>query len=165
MFLFAYASNLNPDQMKERAPGHRLVGLAVLRDYKLSFPRYSQLWDGGVAGPQLAHGEELWGVLFQVTEHDLGRLDAYEGFRAAGDPHNDYERQQEYVELVRCDDGSIPRRMRAWIYFARPSNPQPPSRRYLDSILTGARAYRLPEDYITRLAAIPVGDGATPEPA
>ncbi len=164
MFLFAYASNLNPDQMRERAPSHRRVGLAVLRDYRMAFPRYSQLWDGGVAGPQLAHGEELWGMLFQVTEHDLGRLDAYEGFRATGDPHNEYERQQEFVELVRCDDGSVPRRVRAWIYFARPSNPQPPSRRYLESIIAGARAFQLPEDYVTRLAVTPVGDGTTSGP-
>jgi hypothetical protein len=158
MIYFAYASNLNPEQMRERAPDHRRIGLAVLRDYRIAFPRYSPLWGGGVASPQLAHGEELWGVLFEVTEHDLERLDVYEGFRAPGDQHNIYERQQEYVELVRAEDGSVPRRVRAHVYFAHVSNPKPPSRRYLDAILKGARAYRLPEDYIAKLETIAVAE-------
>ena len=160
MFYFAYASNLDPEQMRERAPGHRVIGLAVLHDYRMGFPRYSQLWNGGVASPQLAHGESLWGMLFEVTEHDLERLDVYEGFRAAGDQHNIYERQQEFVELVRPDDGSVPRRLRAYLYFAHTSNPRPPSRRYLDAIIRGARAFQLPEDYIAQLEAIPVEEEA-----
>jgi hypothetical protein len=38
------------------------------------------------------------------------------------------------------------------------SNPKPPSRRYLDAILKGARAYRLPEDYIAKLETIAVAE-------
>jgi AIG2 family protein len=56
---------------------------------------------------------------------------------------------------VRADDGSFPRRLRVWIYIARPANPSPPSRRYLDAVLKGARHFRLPEEYITKLAATP----------
>jgi hypothetical protein len=57
---------------------------------------------------------------------------------------------------VRADDGSFPRRLRASIYLARPANPSPPSRRYLDALLRGARHHRLPDDYVTRLAATAV---------
>jgi hypothetical protein len=60
------------------------------------------------------------------------------------------------VDLTRPDDDSIPRRIRPWIYVPRPSNPSPPSRRYLDSILKGARHHRLPEEYVAKLTTIEV---------
>jgi gamma-glutamylcyclotransferase (GGCT)/AIG2-like uncharacterized protein YtfP len=159
MLYFAYGSNLDPDQMRDRCPAHGVAGLAVLREHRLSFPLFSERWGGGVASVQLAHGRDVWGVLFELTDGDLAALDGYEGFRAPMDHHNVYDREQVWVELTRPDDGSIPRRVRAWIYLARPSNPMPPSRRYLDAILKGARHHRLPEDYVAALAAVKTGDG------
>ena len=65
------------------------------------------------------------------------------------------------MDLVRPDDGSVPRRLRATTYFARASNPQPPSRRYLDTILRGAAHHRLPEDYVEALRKTEVGEEPT----
>jgi len=59
----------------------------------------------------------------------LAALDRYEGYVGPNDQHNLYDRETASVQLVRADDGSFPRRLRAWIYVARPSNPSPPSRR------------------------------------
>lgn len=151
MLYFAYASNLDPVQMRQRCPQHRVVGLAVLADHRLVFPRFSADWQGGVAGVALAHGEKVWGVVYELTESDLSALDRYEGWKAPGDQHNHYDRETVTLELVRPDDGSVPRRLRALTYVARPSNPSPPSRRYLQAILRGARHHRLPEDYVERL--------------
>jgi len=75
-----------------------------------------------------------------------------------GNQHNLYDRESTSVQLVRADDDSFPRRLRVWIYVARQANPSPPSRRYLDAVVRGARAHRLPEEYITKLAATPVVD-------
>jgi hypothetical protein len=161
MLYFAFGSNLDPDQMGSRCPGAKVVGLAVLRDHRIGFPLYANSWGCGVASIQLAHGSNVWGVLLELTDEDMAALDGYEGYRGPGDQHNVYDREQVTVELVRPDDGSIPRRVRAAAYVARPSNPSPPSRRYLDTILRGARHHRLPEEYIAKLAAIPVA----PEPA
>ena len=166
MFYFAYGSNLHPDQMRERAPQHRLVGLAALRDYRMEFPLYSPRWAGGVASVRPHRGETVWGVVFDVTETDLTTLDGHEGFRAAGDQHNVYDRPALTVELTRPDDGSVPRRLRVWTYVARPSNPSPPSRRYLDRVVAGAHQHGLPEDYVTRLSATPVlAEGEETAPA
>ena len=154
MLYFAYGSNLDPEQMRSRCPDAIVVGLAALRDHRLSFPRNSESWGGGTAGFQLAHGDTVWGVLFDVSEGCLRTLDGFEGFKGPGDQHNLYDRDQVTVELTRPDDGSVPRRVRASAYLARPSNPTPPSRRYLETILRGARHHRLPEEYIARLAAI-----------
>lgn len=157
MLYFAFASNLDPDQMKERCPGHRVVGLAVLRDHRLSFPRYTERWDGGAASVQLAHGDAVWGIVYDLDLPDLDRLDGYEGYRGPGDQHNTYDREAVWVELTRPADGSVPRRVRASIYLARPANPTPPSRRYLDAILKGARHWGLPDEYIAKLVRIPAG--------
>jgi gamma-glutamylcyclotransferase (GGCT)/AIG2-like uncharacterized protein YtfP len=161
MLCFSYGSNLDPDQIRERCPEHRVVGLAGLRDHRLAFSLYSARWDGGVASIQLHHGETVWGILYELSEADVRSLDGHEGFRGPGDQHNVYDREHVTVELVRPDDDSFPRRVRADIYVARPSNPSPPSRRYLDALLRGARHHRLPEDYIAKLSAVPVG--AEPE--
>ena len=68
MLYFAYASNLDPEQMKRRAPGSAVVGLAELRDHRVAFTQYSSTWGGGVASIQPAHGESVWGVLFEVND-------------------------------------------------------------------------------------------------
>ncbi len=161
MLYFAYGSNLDPNQMRERCPDHRVVGLAALHEHRLVFPVFSNNWGGGVSSIQPHHGETIWGILYELSEADLASADRYEGFRAPGDQHNLYDRDHVTVELVRPDDGSVPRRVRAWAYFARPSNPSPPSQRYLDVVLRGARHHRLPEEYIARLSATHVA----PEPA
>jgi gamma-glutamylcyclotransferase len=160
MHYFSYASNLDPDQMLARAPGHRVIGLAELRDHRLTFPRYSARWGGGTSSVQSHHGESVWGVLFEVSDEDLASLDRHEGFRGPGNQHNEYDRVDVFVELTRPDDGSVPRRVRAAIYIARAENPQPPSRRYLDAILRGAAHHRLPEDYVAQLRRTSVLDEA-----
>ncbi len=166
MLYFAYASNLDPDQMQSRCPGAIVVGLAALRDHRLVFPLYSNSWGGGVSSFQPAHGDTVWGLLFEVSEEHIRALDVFEGYRGPGDQHNVYDRDQVTVELVRSDDGSIPRRVRASAYVARPSNPSPPSRRYLDTILRGARHHRLPEEYIAKLTTVAVApEPASPGPA
>lgn len=168
MLYFAYGSNLDPAQMAERCPGHLVVGLASLHDHRLAFPRFSQEWGGGTASLVPAHGRQVWGVVFDVTEEHLRTLDGYEGCRGPGDQHNAYDRETVTVEIVRPDDGSVPRRVRALTYVARPSNPQPPSRRYLDTILRGAVHHRLPDDYLValrRTATAGEGLAAEGEPA
>jgi cation transport regulator ChaC len=158
MLYFAYGSNLDPEQMKQRCPESGVVGLASLADHRVAFPRFSNDWGGGTAGVQLAHGQTTWGVLYELSDADLGRLDEYEGFVAEGDQHNHYDREHVTVELVRPDDGSIPRKVRAWTYVARQAHPAPPSRRYLDAMLTGARHHRLPEEYVAWLETIEAGE-------
>ena len=151
MLYFAYGSNLDPGQMGSRCPGHRVVGLASLADHRLVFPRYSNSWGGGTASVQLAHGETVWGILYELTEAHLAALDEHEGFQEAGSQHNVHDREQMSVELVRPDDGSFPRRVLAAIYVARPSNPSPPSQRYLEAVLRGAEHHRLPDEYVEKL--------------
>ena len=158
MFYFAYASNLDLEQMERRCPGHAVIGLGELRDHRLLFPLTSHDWGGGVASVGVAHGSSVWGVVYDLSEQNLAALDVYEHYLGPDNQHNLYDRESASVQLVRADDGSFSRRLRVWIYVARQANPAPPSRRYLDAILRGARQHQLPEEYVTKLAATPVVD-------
>ncbi len=165
MLYFSFGSNLDPGQMQTRCPGHRVVGMAVLHDHKLIFPIFSNSWGGGVASLQLSHGNEVWGMLYELSEEDLRRLDGFEDFHGPGDPHNLYEREPIWVELKRPEDGSVPRRVKAMAYLAHTANPSAPSRRYMDAVIRGARAHRLPDDYVAVLVRIPVlKEEPAPEP-
>lgn len=164
MLYFAYGSNLNPDQMQRRCPGHVVVGMAALHEYRLTFPLTSHDWGGGVASVAPSHGTSVWGMVYELTDEHLAALDRYEGFQGPGDQHNVYDREGVFVELTRPDDGSIPRRIRAYCYVARPANPAPPSRRYLDAILEGARRHRLPDEYVAALAATATAGETPPAP-
>jgi hypothetical protein len=160
MLYFAYGSNLDLDQMHARAPGVRVVGLGLLRDYRLTFPLRSETWGGGAAGLTHAHGGTVWGVLYDLSDSDLASLDQREGWHGPGDHHNTYDRDLATIELTRADDGSVPRRVRATTYFARKLNPTPPTRAYLDAMLRGARHHRLPPEYIEELESIEVASEA-----
>src|SRR5262245_18836472 len=85
MLYFAYGSNLDPAQIRERAPGHRVVGMAALRDHSLEFPLYSPNWGGGVASVRPHRGDTVWGIVYDVTDEDFATLDRHEGFRVEGD--------------------------------------------------------------------------------
>lgn len=158
MLYFAYGSNLSTEQMQSRCPGHTVVGMGVLRDHRLAFPLTSHDWGGGVASVVPSHGANVWGMVFDLSEAHLASLDRYEGYRGPDDQHNLYDRLPVFVDLIRPDDGSIPRRVRAACYLARPANPAPPSRRYRDTILSGARHHRLPDEYVAALEQIATAD-------
>jgi hypothetical protein len=157
MFYFAYGMTLDPDEMRRLCPGSTAIGLAALHERRLAFPQYSTRWGGGLAGLGHAHGGIVWGALHEVTEQDLAAMDQAEGWRGPEDQHNLSDRELVTVELIRPDDGSVPRRVRAWTHVPRTSNPSPPSRRYLEALLKGARHHRLPDEYVVKLGAIEVG--------
>jgi gamma-glutamylcyclotransferase (GGCT)/AIG2-like uncharacterized protein YtfP len=165
MLYFAYGSNLDPVQMRDRCPGHQVVGLAVLQEHRIAFPVFSPDWGGGVAGPVPAHGRQVWGVLYELSDAQMAALDSYEGFKGPGDQHNFYDRGTVTVDVTRPDDGSVPRRVRAATYFPHFSKPAPPTRAYLDTILRGALHHRLPEDYVEALRSEEVAGESSPPAA
>jgi gamma-glutamylcyclotransferase (GGCT)/AIG2-like uncharacterized protein YtfP len=102
---FAYGSNLDVAQMKERCPSSDPLGVARLSGYRLAFSRYSRTRGCGVADIVTQAGAEVWGLVYELSESDLtGSLDRYEGY-----PRN-YTRMVLPVELV--DAGGL----EAWVY-------------------------------------------------
>jgi len=79
MYYFAYASNLNRKQMRERCPDSKPMFLATLHNYMLVFAGWLRQWRGGTATIKPFRGERVIGAVYEVSERDLRRLDRYEG--------------------------------------------------------------------------------------
>jgi len=149
---FTYGSNMNWTQMKTRCPSARFVGVAKLTDHRLAFSRRSVNRGCGVADAVRDAARSVWGAVFQISELDVGVLDKSEGYRS-GRERNSYWRRACLVFL----DGDEGRPVTAETYFAdREPNPPPPNQAYKDIILSGARHWHLPDDYIAELEAIEV---------
>ena len=78
MYYFAYASNLNRKQMRERCPDSKPMFIATLPNYKLVFVGWSREWRGGKASIRPFGKEKILGAIYDVSEQCLKQLDRYE---------------------------------------------------------------------------------------
>jgi cation transport regulator ChaC len=143
---FAYGSNMWREQMRQRCPEHEHLGVAMLEDHALCFPRSSQIRNCGVAGLMASPGAEVWGVVYRLNARDLAALDTREGYDPAKSPQvNRYNRQPVRVLMNGAPLDCV-------TYFAR-SEPgrHIPSVDYMSAIITGAVENGLPADYVARL--------------
>ena len=145
---FAFGSNLDHTRMRRHYPSARFLTAARLPDHRLAFTLESRnTWHGGVADVLPSAGDDVWGALWLMRAEDGHALDEYEGvFR---DPPA-YEHYQVTVmtsagERVSCRSYHVASPDLAG--FA-------PSPQFKETLLRGARACGLPEDYIARLEAI-----------
>lgn len=153
MFYFAYGSNLDWEQMRKRCPSASFIGAALLSDYRLTFTRRSVKRACGVADAVHEAGRVLWGVVYRISDLDVGKLDKFEGYWP-GREKNSYWRRECMVFL----DGDEKRPLSVWTYFAEPeAQPPLPNKAYKEQILSGARYWHLPEEYIQLLEGIEVG--------
>jgi gamma-glutamylcyclotransferase (GGCT)/AIG2-like uncharacterized protein YtfP len=132
------------DQIRGRCPSARFLGIAVLLGHRLAFSRYSRKRECGVADAVESEGSELWGVVYEIDDQDIGNLDKNEGFQP-GREKNSYKREQRHVFL----EGHRKKPLAVAVYFAIP---QPgvhlPDQKYKDLIMSGAKYWHLPESYI-----------------
>lgn len=147
MLYFAYGSNMDWNQIRERCPSASFVGIAMLRDHRLAFTRKSQKRNCGVADAVVDPGHSIWGVVYEVDDRDVGGLDASEGY-SPGRGNNDYRREERHV----FPDGDGTKPLAVAVYFATPdSNPPLPNQAYKDQILAGARWWHLPKVYTSQV--------------
>lgn len=152
---FAYGSNLVLHQMQARCPSFAarpvVVGRASVTGYALTYPVVSHGdWAGGVASIEPVPGGAVHGVVYEVDDDAIARLDEYEGV-----DEGLYRRGRLGVTL---EDGST---RDCWTYFAipDPAGPYLPSARYRDAIARGAREHGLPDEYVRSLEQHPVLGG------
>jgi gamma-glutamylcyclotransferase len=152
MLYFAYGSNMDWDQMRERCSSARFVAVALLSDHKLAFTRKSISRGCGVADAIAEPGGEVWGVVYEISDGDVDRLDRFEGYEP-GREGNSYFRREDLV-LV---DGDDQQPLTVSVYFAhRQPNAPLPNADYKNLILSGARNWHLPTGYIRELEEIQV---------
>jgi gamma-glutamylcyclotransferase (GGCT)/AIG2-like uncharacterized protein YtfP len=147
---FAYGSNMDYEQMRKRCPSARFICIAKLPDHRLAFTRKSVKRNCGVADAVPESGCEVWGVVYEITDEDLERLDRCEGF-SPGRARNSYIREKRYV----LADGDPNRPIEVHIYFAvREENPPLPNEEYKRQLVKGAQFWSLPAGYIAELERI-----------
>ena len=151
-FYFAYGSNMSLKQMKERCPNCHKVAVGVLRDHEILFPRYSKKRECGVSSIQSKTGNDVWGVIFELTESDIVQLNKCEGFNPTREEcKNSYSRAEVSVE----SDGIRDQKVACFTYVAVPQTGNfVPNANYLETILSGAFENDLPADYIEKLKKI-----------
>ncbi len=138
---FAYGSNMNQEQIRSRCCRPVAVTVARLADYRLEFYGYSETWDGALETVEPMPGDEVWGVIFELSRLDWERLDDWQGARMDGGGMyfhfpatvTDMDGQTHGVRLYKKDVQGTPR---------------DPSREYLEHIASGATHNGLPPGYI-----------------
>lgn len=134
---FAYGSNMDPTGMAQRAPHAAFLGRACLPETTLLLNSH------GYATIIPCPAERVEGVLWDLTESDEARLDAYEGVG-----EDLYRKHYRTVTTTRN------RPAVALIYIAADAIPGRSLRGYLDGIIRAARAQGLSQRYIKRLQAL-----------
>jgi len=99
-----------------------------------------------VADIQPSSGSIVEGVVWEITAAHRDALDLYEEYPTA------YTRGDVVVETF---EGKT---LTAFAYFAKPMGSYRPGRRYLQSLIQGARVHGLSPAYIASLEAIPTED-------
>lgn len=122
-YYIAYGSNLNVDQMRFRCPDARIVGRAILKDYKLVFRVHATIEpDPGSVVPVL-----VW----SISQRDEERLDMYEGFPK-------YYIKETMPVIVKPIKGGSPREISAMVYVMSIDRAIiPPTMTYYNTILDG----------------------------
>lgn len=153
MLYFAYGSNMDWQQMRERCRSATYVCLATLKNHRIAFTRTAKgKWNGyGVADVIEAKGFQVWGVVFRIDEIDIGNLDMREGYQP-GRKANSYTRTEYHV----LEEDHKDKPLAVWTYIVtKKETPHPrPHPDYKKLIVDGAKHWHLPSKYIRELEAI-----------
>lgn len=147
-YLFAYATNMHPEQMAERCSRPNCLGPAWLADHELGFFGHTDAWDGGMATAVFAPGKILWGVVYELSYGDAQRLDVWADARLDG-----AGTYFHYPARVTDLSGAS---LSLLLYKKEiMGEPVPPSREMLGFIAEAARLRGLPESYAAGIEALP----------
>lgn len=132
---FAYGSNMDQDQMRERCPGAQLLGRASLAHYRLAFTILSPKRQCGCADIVPSAGDTVYGLLYRLTDIDMSRMDDFEGHPVH------YRRVRIRVQV----EG---REVEAYSYeVVHKQEDLLPSAHYLGLLQSAAARFEFPEEY------------------
>tara|TARA_B110000196_G_C20582374_1_gene402506 strand:+ start:49 stop:492 length:444 start_codon:yes stop_codon:yes gene_type:complete len=134
MFYFAYGSNLNHLQMKNRCNGSRYIKKYLLKDYKLSFSHKTNNSVYGHANIVKRKNSKVPGVIWEITKKDENKLDEYEGVS-----YNYY--QKKYLLI---------NKKKILVYIQNKYYLKKPSSTYLHTIIEGYKNCNLDLSYLKK---------------
>jgi gamma-glutamylcyclotransferase (GGCT)/AIG2-like uncharacterized protein YtfP len=139
----AYASNLDPAQMRDRCPQSPLAGTGWVEGWRLTFGGEDLGWEGALATLVESPGEHVFVALYDVSPMDGPKLDAWEGADSGL-----YRKLRVRVHTL--DGDKV-----AWLYVLDSYEGGLPSARYLGLIAEAADAAGAPADYVRELRTRP----------
>jgi hypothetical protein len=172
MWYFAYGSNLNIAAVAEwcRHHGHRTPNLkpakpAVLDNYRLCFPIFSEYWGGGTGDIVYDPGKYVFGALFELSEAEMRIIDLKVG-RALETSGGDKEIGLYRRINVRIAPITRGESVQAVTYQGVNIEKYhiPPTRHYMDLVVQGAYAVGLSMMWIAYLKSFPIQEGREPRP-
>ena len=144
MLYFAYGSNMSTEFIQEYCPSAKFIMQAQLPNFQVEFRRFSEDFKGGISSIMATPGELVKGVLYEVDENEILALDILE------DVPRGLNRRDTYLVLGE-DGGWHP----ADLYqVVSPSGPYPPSKKYLDYMIAGAKEHKIDPAYIAKLESL-----------
>lgn len=132
----AYGSNMDPEQMLERAPHSPMAGTGWLMGWRLTFAGEDLGWEGALATVVEDADAQVFVVLYDMSTEDERSLDRWEGSELGF--HNKIRLRVQTLE------GSV----LAWLYVLDAYEGGLPSARYLGVMADAAYAAGAPEDYV-----------------
>jgi hypothetical protein len=172
MWYFAYGSNLNAGAVaewcrhfKRKAPALRGGQAAILTNYRLCFPIYSDYWGGGLADISYDPGKHVAGVVFELSEPEMRVLDEKVGRKvdSAGREIGVYRRVE--VKVSRIGPGGRPDILPAITYQAVINDGAhvPPTTHYVDMLIQGCFRHGISTMWIEYLKSFGTHAGRLPK--
>ncbi|XP_020280416.1 gamma-glutamylcyclotransferase-like [Pseudomyrmex gracilis] len=152
---FAFGSNLHAKRIRRNNPTAVKRDIGYIKNFRLDFNTYSELWRGAAATIVETDDSVVWGVIWEIDNCDLSALDRQEGVS-----------NQIYRPLfvdVETPDGTI-HNCRVYQQCDNPKEHvkpadlptnRRPSPLYINLIVKGAEANQLPADYVKFLKSVP----------
>lgn len=129
----AYGSNMDPAAMAIRCPGAHPIGPARLAGHAFFIAAR------GYASLRRNPSQQVFGVLWRLTPANLAALDRYEEV-----PEGLYDRDVRPVQGLQGLTSAI-------LYIARDAAPGQPLLAYQAGIVSAARFWGFPDDYVRQL--------------
>lgn len=170
MWYFAYGSNLNQRAVAEwcRHFGHRPPAMkgarpAVLDNYRLCFPIFSEYWGGGIGDIEYDPGKYVAGALFEVTEAELKVFDQKVGRRldSSGREIGIYKHIEVTIAPLGKGD---PVKAITYQGVSGERYHIPPTQHYMDLVIQGAYSLGLSMMWISYLKTFSTQAGRKPRP-
>ena len=169
MYYFAYGSNLNAKAVAEwgkhyghRTPAIRSMKPAVLDNYRLCFPIFSEYWGGGIGDIEYDAGKYVMGGLAELSEAEMLVLDEKVGRRidAAGKEVGVYKRVNYTIAPLQ----GLPVQAVTYQGVSVEKDHIPPTKYYMDLVIQGAYETGLSIMWISYLQSFSTQAGRKPRP-
>jgi gamma-glutamylcyclotransferase len=145
MYLMIYCEWLDSDLVKKSLPGAKVIGKVSFKDHKVAFSSFTEDVSGelmhGGCHLEAAPGQTLYGVLWEITDEELAKLDKLTRVE-----------QGRYVQkqtTVVDEDGKSYAAVAHSI--KNPKGKSRPSKDYMDHMIKGAKEHNFPTAYVDLL--------------